>query len=295
MSPEDLVERAVLLDDQDHIANRRGQRPPDYPPSASNPLACIGTVTRRSLPISAASGKRKHRNRSAAAAYRQRTPGTESVHGVRADAVSAGVGHVHLVAIRSATPAPGTTLPADGPIPSLLRVDHADRVDARLGHQQPARSLVPRHPDRQHAAQCLQPGNANRDFTAESALVLESITVIESLVALERRYDRWSAVASTPAGLLPPSLLPEGAARADKRLNLGAAGPPGSRWTASSTRCTLGSPKPGTWTWPPRRPLGPPAASADGKPKAGKGSPVSRAFGSAPGTALYSKIPRFVM
>src|SRR5450432_1541140 len=58
----------------------------------------------------------------------------------------------------------------------------------------------------------------------------------------------------------------------------------------------LGSPRPGTLTSPASRwRIAPPAASPDGKPKAGNGKPVSRALDLlAPGIGWYSNTPTLV-
>ena len=83
----------------------------------------------------------------------------------------------------------------------LARIDDADGVDSRLGHQQPAGFLVVCHPDGQHAAQRFQARNAN-GISASTRLAAASITVMESSLALET--NTFPAAATMPDGLLPP-------------------------------------------------------------------------------------------
>ena len=80
---------------------------------------------------------------------------------VRTGAVALGVRDVNLVAIYE----DARREPAHRQMPDqlhLLRIDDAHRVRARLRHQQPSGGRVKRQPDRQHAAQILQPGDADR-------------------------------------------------------------------------------------------------------------------------------------
>ena len=125
--------------------------------------------------------------------------------------------------------------------------------------------------------------------------VLASITVMESLCAFET-YTR-SAVATTPEGLLPPSVpSPNGMPVWMNVSILGAAGSARSTTASELASRTLGSPRPGTSTGPlPVSRRTPASDSGEGNPKAGNGRPVPRrSWASTPGTAWYSNMPTFV-
>ena len=123
-------------------------------------------------------------------------------------------------------------------------------------------------------------------ISASTALVLASITVMVSSLALETNTR--PAAARMPEGLLPPCTAgPKGRPVRMKLSTFGAVGVETSTTLTELDSRTFGSPRPGTLTGPRSVARSAPAtASALGNPKAGKGSPVALAcFGSAPGIA----------
>ncbi len=138
--------------------------------------------------------------------------------------------------------------------------------------------ITPRSPSR--------PG-MRRAISPATSLVLRSMIVTVSLWPFETKTN--CSVARIPDGLLPPLVFPPNGRPV--RIIFSARASSGFVRLMMVTEFdsgTFGSPSPGTWTSPCSVwRVTPSLDSFEGKPKAGKGSPVSLARrGSAPGTGL---------
>lgn len=156
---QDVVERATFLDDQHHVADlgrqlssrRRGMLLESvsghHERRVRRQVRCLGHGKDRHGTVQALA--RQHR--SARAVGRAR-PLPVSLRG----------GNKHGVAIdRRARGIPGCRQVPE--YAARRHVDHADRVDSRFSHQQPARFLVVCETAGRHAAQRFEPGNTDGD------------------------------------------------------------------------------------------------------------------------------------
>src|ERR1035437_10181597 len=110
-------------------------------------------------------GNRENRDRAAAETALEGVP--DGRIAVGPGAVAFGVDHVHRAAIhRHAGREPADWQMTDQA--HVASVDDADRVDARLGHQQPLRGGVPGQSDGQDAAQLVESVNADRNSAADA-------------------------------------------------------------------------------------------------------------------------------